>query len=76
MPGMSGTEFLSRVKILYPRTVRMVLSGYSEISAVTDAINRGAIYRFLSKPWDDEQLKEEIRGALREWRELYGRRPT
>ncbi|WP_018989522.1 EAL domain-containing protein [Aromatoleum toluclasticum] len=73
MPGMSGTEFLSRVKILYPRTVRMVLSGYSEISAVTDAINRGAIYRFLSKPWDDEQLKDEIRGALREWRELYGR---
>ena len=76
MPGMSGTEFLSRVKVLYPRTVRMVLSGYSEISAVTDAINRGAIYRFLSKPWDDEQLKDEVRGALREWRERYGRRPT
>ncbi|SIR29510.1 PAS domain S-box-containing protein/diguanylate cyclase (GGDEF) domain-containing protein [Aromatoleum tolulyticum] len=76
MPGMSGTEFLSRVKVLYPRTVRMVLSGYSEISAVTDAINRGAIYRFLSKPWDDEQLKDEVRGALREWRELYGRRPA
>ncbi|AKU12244.1 response regulator receiver modulated diguanylate cyclase/phosphodiesterase with PAS/PAC sensor(s) [Azoarcus sp. CIB] len=76
MPGMSGTEFLSRVKVLYPRTVRMVLSGYSEISAVTDAINRGAIYRFLSKPWDDELLKDEVRGALREWRDLYGRRPT
>ncbi|WP_407279828.1 EAL domain-containing protein [Aromatoleum evansii] len=73
MPGMSGTEFLARVKTLYPRTVRMVLSGYSEISAVTDAINRGAIYRFLAKPWDDEQLKEEIRAALREWRSLFER---
>ncbi len=72
MPEMNGTEFLSRVKNLYPETVRMVLSGYSEISAVTDSINKGAVYRFMLKPWDDEQLKEEITGALRHWRELYG----
>lgn len=71
IPGMSGTEFLSQVKIIYPETVRMVLSAYSEIATVTDAINKGAAYRFLTKPWDDEQLKEEIRGALRHWRELY-----
>ena len=74
MPEMNGTEFLARVKNLYPQTVRMVLSGYSEISAVTDSINRGAVYRFMLKPWDDEQLKEEISGALRHWRELYGSR--
>jgi len=72
MPEMKGTEFLSRVKNLYPETVRMVLSGYSEISAVTDSINKGAVYRFMLKPWDDEQLKEEIAGALRHWRERYG----
>ena len=72
MPEMNGTEFLSRVKSLYPQTVRMVLSGYSEISAVTDAINKGAVYRFMLKPWDDEKLREEILGALRHWRELYG----
>lgn len=72
MPEMNGTEFLSRVKSLYPQTVRMVLSGYSEISAVTDAINKGAVYRFMLKPWDDETLREEILGALRHWRELYG----
>jgi len=72
MPEMNGTEFLSRVKNLYPETVRMVLSGYSEISAVTDAINKGAVYRFLLKPWDDDHLKEEIRGAMRHWRELFG----
>ena len=72
MPEMNGTEFLSRVKSLYPETVRMVLSGYSEISAVTDSINKGAVYRFMLKPWDDEKLKAEITGALRHWRELYG----
>jgi len=75
MPEMNGTEFLARVKGLYPETVRMVLSGYSEISAVTDAVNKGAVYRFMLKPWDDETLKEEINGALRYWRERYGTRP-
>ena len=70
MPGMTGTEFLARAKGLYPKTVRMVLSGYSDIAAVTDAINKGAVYRFLQKPWNDELLKSEIAGALRHWREL------
>ena len=72
MPEMSGTEFLARVKTLYPETVRMVLSGYSEISAVTDSINKGEVYRFMLKPWSDEQLKMEVSGALRHWREQYG----
>lgn len=74
MPEMTGTEFLSRVKSLYPQTVRMVLSGYSETSSFTDAINKGAVYRFMLKPWNDEQLREEISGALRHWRKLYGTR--
>ena len=70
MPVMTGTELLARVKTLYPQTVRMVLSGYSEISAVTDAINKGSIHKYLSKPWDDEHLKSEIRDAFRTWKEL------
>lgn len=74
MPEMNGTEFLARVKSLHPETVRIVLSGYSEISAVTDSINKGAVYRFLLKPWNDEHLKEEISGALRQWRALFGPR--
>ena len=73
MPGLTGTDFLAQVKAMYPETVRMVLSAYSDISTVTDAINKGAAYRFLTKPWNDEQIKEEIRGALRHWRELYAR---
>jgi len=61
MPEMSGTEFLSRVRDLYPDTIRMVLSGYTEFNSVSDAINRGAIYKFLTKPWDDETLRTEVR---------------
>ncbi|MBI5784889.1 MAG: EAL domain-containing protein [Rhodocyclales bacterium] len=69
MPGMSGVEFLSKVKELYPETVRISLSGYSEISTVTDAINKGAIWKYITKPWDDESLAQEIRAAFRLVRE-------
>ena len=64
MPVMSGSEFLGRVKVLYPETMRIVLSGYTELAALTDAINRGAIYKFVTKPWDDEELREVIREAF------------
>ena len=65
MPNMTGVEFLRRVKIAYPDTVRMVLSGYTELQSITDAINEGAIYKFLTKPWDDEQLRANIAEAFR-----------
>ncbi|MDP1653844.1 MAG: EAL domain-containing protein [Rhodocyclaceae bacterium] len=65
MPDMSGTEFLSRVKQLYPDTIRIVLSGHADLQSVTDAINRGAIYRYLVKPWDDDALRAQIREAFR-----------
>jgi len=65
MPDMSGTEFLGRVRDLYPDTIRLVLSGYTDVATITEAINRGAIYRFLTKPWDDEELREHIHAAFR-----------
>jgi EAL domain-containing protein (putative c-di-GMP-specific phosphodiesterase class I)/FixJ family two-component response regulator len=65
MPGISGTELLSRVKGMYPHTVRMVLSGYTDLAAVTAAINQGSIYKFLTKPWNDEELRLQIRDAFR-----------
>jgi FixJ family two-component response regulator len=43
----------------------MVLTGYTDLESVTGAINRGAIYKFLTKPWDDDQLREQIREAFR-----------
>ncbi len=64
MPDMTGTEFLSRVKELYPDTIRMVLSGYTDLQSVIQAINEGSIYRFLTKPWDDDQLRGVIREAF------------
>lgn len=64
MSDMSGTEFLGRVRVLYPDTVRLVLSGYTDLATVTEAINRGEIYRFLTKPWNDDDLREHIRQAF------------
>lgn len=64
MPAMTGVEFLRQAKELYPETVRIILSGYSELQYITDAINEGAIYKFLSKPWDDEQIRKNIRDAF------------
>jgi len=60
MPRMTGVEFLEKVKALHPDTVRMVLSGYADLGAITDAINKGAVYRFLTKPWDDELLRKNV----------------
>ncbi len=67
MPEMAGVEFLRRVKDLYPDTVRIMLSGYTDFHSITDAINRGAIYKFLTKPWDDQQLRDNIGEAFRRY---------
>lgn len=64
MPGMTGVEFLSQVKEIYPDTVRIVLSGYTELNSVTDAINCGAIYKFLTKPWEDDLLRANVDEAF------------
>ncbi|MDB5814068.1 MAG: histidine kinase [Rhodocyclales bacterium] len=65
MPGMTGTEFLSRAREKWPQTIRIVLSGYTELGSVTSAINEGSVYKFLTKPWDDEQLRANIADAVR-----------
>lgn len=65
MPGMSGTEFLSRVKAMYPDTIRIMLSGYTAVDAIIAATNSGAVFRFHAKPWDDEALRRSIAEAFR-----------
>ncbi len=57
MPNMTGLEFLKLVRDRYPDTVRMMLTGHADMQTAIDAINQGQIYRFLSKPWDDTELK-------------------
>ncbi|MFS2137840.1 EAL domain-containing protein [Duganella sp. Dugasp56] len=64
MPGMLGADFLRKAKQLYPDTIRIMLSGYTELQSVTDAVNEGAIYKFLTKPWEDELLRGHIAEAF------------
>lgn len=64
MPGMTGTELLSEVAERSPETVRVVLSGYADAASIVEAINRGHIFRFLAKPWSDEELKANLRVCL------------
>lgn len=64
MPGMTGVELLTMAKAISPASVRMVLSGYADLKAVTDAVNHGNVYKFLSKPWVNDQLVAGIRDAF------------
>lgn len=64
MPQVSGIEFFAIVKERYPDVLRIILTGYTEVDSITDAINKGDIYKFFLKPWNDQSLKLEIRQAL------------
>lgn len=64
MTGISGIELLERAKEICPLSVRIILSGYADFNTITDAINRGYIYKFILKPWNDEEFKTAIREAL------------
>jgi len=63
MPEMSGVELLAEVRERHPDVVRMMLTGYTEMNIAVEAINRGEIYRLITKPWNDEELKATIRQA-------------
>ncbi|MDB5004876.1 MAG: response regulator [Mucilaginibacter sp.] len=64
MPGMTGIEFLESILSIYPDTIRILLTGFSDINAVMDAINRGQVYKYLVKPWQNDELKMYIENAL------------
>lgn len=64
MPEMNGAQFLEQVKNQWPDTVRLLLTGYAEMSATVDAINKGGIYRYISKPWEDAEMVVLVREAL------------
>ncbi len=64
MPKMNGVDFLREVCKLRPETVRIVLSGYADTVAIVEAINEGKIYKFMPKPWNDDELKVAISNAL------------
>jgi response regulator RpfG family c-di-GMP phosphodiesterase len=64
MPNMTGTEFLEKVLEKYPEPMRILLTGYSDISAVIEAVNKGKIFHYLTKPWNEEELDATILRAF------------
>ncbi len=67
MPGMDGVEFLRTVYDNWPDTVRIVLSGYADTGSVVEAINEGQIYKFIPKPWNDDDLRVTVTNALEKY---------
>ena len=64
MPQMDGAEFLSKVKKHWPDTIRILLTGYADISATVEAINSGQIFKYVSKPWNDNDLLLSVKLGL------------
>ena len=67
MPEMTGSEFLAKVRLMYPDTIRIILSGYADLKSITEAVNRGEIYKFLEKPWKEAALKQTLHEAFRDY---------
>jgi len=67
MPGMKGAEFLEKAREMLPDAVRMLLTGYADLNAVADAINKGGANRYITKPWNDEELIQVISDAARRY---------
>jgi DNA-binding NtrC family response regulator len=64
MPGMTGSELLRHIKKDYPKIIRIILSAQADFEAIKEAINEGSIYKFISKPWNDEFLRQSVRQAF------------
>lgn len=71
MPGKDGMSLMTYAKRHYPDTLRIMLSAYSDRKLLMDAVNRGSVFHFITKPWDDGDLKHSLRSTL-EWRRMIG----
>jgi DNA-binding NtrC family response regulator len=70
MPQTTGVEFLKQVRGEQPEAIRLIFTGYADIKAVIDAINQGNVYRYLTKPWDPDELQAVLRQACAEYDRL------
>ncbi len=64
MPKMTGVELFEKVRAKYPHIIRMILTGYSDVQSIIDAINKGQVYHFITKPWNVNELKVILDNAL------------
>ena len=69
----AARSFWAKVKEMYPESIRILLSAYTDLASITEAVNRGAIYKYLTKPWSDDDLREQIGAAFRAYSERAGR---
>ena len=67
MPGMSGAQFLEHAKAIFPDAIRLLLTGYSDMDAIIDAINNGEIHRYITKPWNDNDLRLLVYHSLEQY---------
>ena len=67
MPGMTGADLLRKIKTLCPGTIRIMLTGHADVNAIMGAINEGAVYKFITKPWNDEDLRLTVSLALEQY---------
>jgi len=70
MPEMTGVELMHRVKDAHPEAIRIVFTGYADIRAVVDAINNVGLYRYITKPWDPDELIEVLHQAANRYEEI------
>ena len=64
MPDVTGVEFFEKIRHIYPNKIRIILTGYSDIKAVVDAINKGQVYRFIDKPWNNDLVRFAIQDGM------------
>lgn len=67
MPGMTGAQLLSKIKNVWPETIRIMLTGHADTAAIMGAINEGAVYKFILKPWNDDDLRVTVSLALEQY---------
>lgn len=67
MPGMTGVELLGQIVEKYPEPMRILLTGFADMNAVIEAVNKGKIYHYLTKPWNEEELDSTIQRAYQEY---------
>jgi len=76
MPGLTGVEFLSQVRKLYPDVIRIVFTSSQDPKVFADAVNEAGIHKFIMKDWDRERLRTEVREVSRRYRPKNGMLPT
>ena len=74
MPEMTGAQFLEQAKKIFPDALRFLLTGYSDMDAVVDAVNKGEIHRYLNKPWNDDDLLLLVKQALQQYELVFENR--